>query len=62
MIKYYQKIDDVISHLLSSVSNEKKLIQNIFKKKNTIYADIGTNEGNFLDFLKASSDFLVFFL
>ena len=56
-LKYYQKIDDVISYLLSSVSNEKKLIQNIFKKKNTIYADIGTNEGNFLDFLSSFCNF-----
>ena len=56
-LKYYQKIDDVISHLLSSVSNEKKLIQNIFKKKNIIYVDIGTNEGNFLDFLSSFCNF-----
>jgi FkbM family methyltransferase len=56
-LKYYQKIDDAISYLLSSVSNEKKLIQNIFKKKNIIYVDIGTNEGNFLDFLSSFCNF-----
>lgn len=56
-LKYYQKIDDAISYLLSSVSNEKKLIQNIFKKKKIIYADIGTNEGNFLDFLSSFCNF-----
>ena len=48
-LKYYQKIDDAVSYLFSSVSNEKKLIQNIFKKKNIVYVDIGINEGNFLD-------------
>ena len=56
-LKYYQKIDDALSYLLSSVSNEKKLIYNIFKKKNIIYADIGTNEGNFLDFLNSFCNF-----
>ena len=56
-LKYYQKIDDAISYLLSSVSNEKKLIQNIFKKKNIIYVDIGTNEGNFIDFLSSFCNF-----
>ena len=56
-LKYYQKIDDAMSYLLSSVSNEKKLIQNIFKKKNIIYADIGTNEGNFIDFLSSFCNF-----
>ena len=57
LLKYYQKIDDAISYLLSSVSNEKKLIQNIFKKKNIIYVDIGTNEGNFIDFLSSFCNF-----
>ena len=56
-LKYYQKIDDALSYLLSSVSNEKKLIQNIFKKKNIVYVDIGTNEGNFLDFLSSFCNF-----
>ena len=57
LLKYYQKIDDALSYLLSSVSNEKKLIRNIFKKKNIIYVDIGTNEGNFLDFLNSFCNF-----
>ena len=56
-LKYYQKIDDALSYLFSSVSNEKKLIQNIFKKKNIVYVDIGTNEGNFLDFLSSFCNF-----
>ena len=56
-LKYYQKIDDAVSYLFSSVSNEKKLIQNIFKKKNIVYVDIGTNEGNFLDFLSSFCNF-----
>ena len=57
LLKYYQKIDDALSYLLSSVSNEKKLIRNIFKKKNIIYVDIGTNEGNFIDFLNSFCNF-----
>ena len=56
-LKYYQKIDDALSYLLSSVSNEKKLIQNIFKTKNIVYVDVGTNEGNFLDFLSSFCNF-----
>ena len=57
LLKYYQKIDDAFSYLFSSVSNEKKLIQNIFKKKNIVYVDVGTNEGNFLDFLSSFCNF-----
>ena len=56
-LKYYQKIDDALSYLLSSVSSEKKLIQNIFKKKSIVYVDIGTNEGNFLYFLNSFCNF-----
>ena len=56
-LKYYQKIDDALSYLFSSVSNEKKLIQNIFKTKNIVYVDVGTNEGNFLDFLSSFCNF-----
>jgi len=56
-LKYYQKIDDALSYLLSSVSNEKKLIQNIFKKKNIVFVDVGTNEGNFLNFLSSFCNF-----
>ena len=57
LLKYYQKIDDAFSYLFSSVSNEKKLIQNIFKKKNIVYVDVGTNEGNFLNFLSSFCNF-----
>ena len=56
-LKYYQKIDDALSYLFSSVSNEKKLIQKIFKTKNIVYVDVGTNEGNFLDFLSSFCNF-----
>ena len=33
LLKYYQKLDDAISYLSSSVCDEKKLIKSIFKKK-----------------------------
>lgn len=52
LLKYYQQIDDAISYLLSSVSNEKKLLKEIFGKKEIIYVDIGTNVGNYLDYVK----------
>jgi len=51
-LKYYQKIDDAISYLLSSVSNEKKLLIDALGKKEITYVDIGTNVGNYLDFVK----------
>ena len=52
LLKYYQKIDDAISYLFSSVCDEKKLLKKLFGKKKIFYVDIGTNEGNFLDYLK----------
>ena len=51
ILKYYQKIDDALSYLFSSVCNEKKLIKSIFGKKKIVYVDIGTNEGSFLEYL-----------
>mgnify|MGYP001220793098 CR=1 FL=1 len=51
ILKYYQKLDDAISYLLSSVCNEKKFLKSIFGKKKIFYIDIGTNEGNFLEYL-----------
>ena len=51
ILKYYQKIDDALSYLFSSVCDEKKLIKSIFGKKKIVYVDIGTNEGSFLDYL-----------
>jgi len=51
LLKYYQKIDDALSYLLSSVCDEKKLIKSLFKKSKITYVDIGTNEGNFLEYL-----------
>ena len=51
LLKYYQKLDDAISYLFSSVTNEKKFLRNIFKNKKIFYFDIGTNEGNYIGFL-----------
>ncbi len=52
LLKYYQQIDDAISYLLSSVSNEKKLLKDTLGQKEITYVDIGTNVGNYLDFVK----------
>ena len=51
LLKFYQKIDEAITYLFSSVSNEKKFLKKIFGNKKIIYIDIGANEGGFLDFL-----------
>lgn len=51
VLKYYQKLDDAISYLFSSVCDEKKFLKRIFKDKKIFYIDVGTNEGNFLDYL-----------
>ena len=38
LLKYYQKIDDAISYLFSSVCDEKKFLKkNIWKKKNFLH-------------------------
>ena len=52
LLKYYQKLDDAISYLFSSVSNEKELLKENLKKREIIYVDIGTNVGNYLEFIK----------
>lgn len=52
LLKYYQKLDDAISYLFSSVCNEDKLLKNFFKNKKIVYIDIGTNEGNYLEYIK----------
>lgn len=52
LLKYYQKLDDAISFLFSSVCNENKLLKEFFKNKKIVYVDIGTNEGNYLDYIK----------
>ena len=57
LLKYYQKIDEAISYLLSSTADEKKLLERTFNKKKIILVDIGSNEGNFIDFL---SDIFLF--
>ena len=51
LLKYYQKLDDAISYLFSSINDEKKLLNSYFKKNRIFYVDIGTNEGSYLDFL-----------
>ena len=51
LLKYYQKLDDAISYLFSSVSM-KKLLKDNLKKREIIYVDIGTNVGNYLEFIK----------
>ena len=33
LLKYYQKLDDAISYLFSSINDEKKLLNSFFKKK-----------------------------
>ena len=50
-LKLYQKIDDAISYLLSSVCNEKKLLKENIKKKEIVFVDVGTNVGNYVDFV-----------
>ena len=57
LLKYYQKIDDALSYLFSSVCDEKKLLKSIFGEKKISYVDIGTNEGNFLEFLSGIFSF-----
>lgn len=52
LLKYYQKIDDAISYLFSSVSDEKKLLKQFFNNKEIYYVDIGTNVGNYLEFME----------
>jgi len=53
-LKLYQKIDDALSYLLSSVCNEKKLLKENIKKKEIVYVDIGTNVGNYVEFVNKS--------
>src|SRR6056300_1181936 len=57
ILKYFQIIDEAISYLFSSVTNERKLLKSIFKKKSIYYIDIGTNEGSYLDFLQRNFKF-----
>ena len=50
-LKFFQKLDDTLTYLLSSTSNEHKLLKNIFKNKKVILIDIGSNEGNYIDLI-----------
>ena len=50
-LKLYQKIDDALSYLLSSVCDEKKLLKENITKKEIVFVDIGTNVGNYVEFV-----------
>ena len=50
-LKLYQKIDDALSYLLSSVCDEKRLLKENIKKKEIVFVDIGTNVGNYVEFV-----------
>ena len=50
-LKLYQKIDDALSYLLSSVCDEKKLLKENIKKKEIVFVDIGSNVGNYVEFV-----------
>lgn len=50
-LKFFQKLDDSLSYLLSSTGSEHKLLKNIFKKKKIILVDIGSNEGNYVELI-----------
>ena len=51
LLKLYQKIDDALSYLLSSACDEKKLLKENIKKKEIVFVDIGTNVGNYVEFV-----------
>ena len=51
ILKLYQKIDDALAYLMSSVCNEKKLLKKNIKKEEIVYVDIGTNVGNYVEFV-----------
>ena len=53
-LKLYQKLDDTVSYLLSSVCNEKKLLKEHIKKEKIVLVDIGTNVGSYVDFVSKS--------
>ena len=50
-LKLYQKVDDAISYLFSSVCNERNLLKKNLKKKEIIFVDIGANVGNYIEFI-----------
>jgi len=45
LLLFIQLIDNVLSYLLSNTANEKKLLRDLFKEKNIVYVDVGTNIG-----------------
>ena len=50
-LKLFQKVDDAISYLFSSVCNERNLLKKNLKKKEIIFVDIGANVGNYIEFI-----------
>ena len=50
-LKLYQKLDDTVSYLLSSVCNEKKLLKEHIKTEKITLVDIGANVGSYVDFI-----------
>ena len=52
LLKYYQKLDDAVAYLLSSTISEKKLLKQFFNDKEITFVDIGTNVGNYLNFVQ----------
>ena len=52
LLKYYQKLDDAVAYLLSSTISEKKLLKQFFNYKEITFVDIGTNVGNYLNFIQ----------
>ena len=52
LLKYYQKLDDAVAYLLSSTISEKKLLKQFFNNKEITFVDIGTNVGNYLNFVQ----------
>jgi FkbM family methyltransferase len=51
ILKLYQKVDDALAYLMSSVCNEKKLLKKNIKRREIVYVDIGTNVGNYVEFV-----------
>ena len=50
-LKLNKKIDDALTYLFSSVCNEKKLLKENIKKREIVLVDIGTNVGNYVEFI-----------
>ena len=51
MLKFYQKVNSVISYLFSNSINEKSFLKNFFGKKKVYFVDVGTNYSFFYDLI-----------